>query len=45
VQVVAANAALQHPTRHTGSEVAAEEVKAFPTLTEINYFRLLRMQL
>jgi len=25
--------------------MAAEEVKAFPTLAEINYFRLLRMQL
>src|ERR1039458_1907290 len=44
LEVVAANAALQHPTRHAGSEVAAEEVKALPALSEVNHLRLLRMQ-
>ena len=32
MQVVAADAALQQPTRHAGTEVAAEEVKALPAL-------------
>ncbi len=45
MQVVAANAALQQPARHAGSEMAAEEVKALPTLTEVHDPRLLRMQL
>ena len=30
MQVVAADAALQQPARHTGSEMAAEEVKRAP---------------
>ena len=45
MQVVAADAAFQQPARHAGSEVAAEEVKAFPTLSEVNDPRLLWMQL
>ncbi len=45
MQVVAANAALQHPTRNTSPEVAAKEIEAFPAFPEVNDLRLLRMQL
>src|SRR5262245_33372078 len=45
LKVVAAHAAFQHPARHAGSEVAAEEIEALSTLSEVNHSRLLRMQL
>ena len=32
LEVIAADAALQKPTRHTGMEVAAQEVEALPTI-------------
>ena len=45
MQVVAANAALQQPTRHPRSEVPAEKVKALAALPEVHDPRLVRMQL
>src|SRR6266540_683149 len=45
LEVIAADAALQEPTRHTGMEVAAQEVEARPTVAQVNDLRLVRMQL
>ena len=45
MEVVAADAALQQPTRHTGMEVAAQEVETLATITEVNDLRLVRVQL
>ena len=44
MQVVAANAALQQPARHTRPEVPTEKIKALAALPEVHHLRLVWMQ-